>query len=229
MDFSRECGCATASGFLQSFSSTNAVASCFHCNRNFNAHLTLLLMSAVVPPVLQVITGLLQMTPQSPGRFEYLSAGKFEDTSYYVWSCRNGVQVTEKGQFAGSLSFPWHGTRSYIHISFFLWLWVVILTYCSFVYWWESWGHTEIMKVWKDDPDKIRNNPKSKSWKIARKGAMRKLFFLILKWKKKPIFFILYSNEVVFYHQQNNTAELLNRWVLHFCKRNSDQKSSLKY
>lgn len=57
----------------------------------------------------------------------------------------------------------------------------------SFIYWWESWGYTEIMKVWKGDPDKIMNNLKSKSWKIARKWAMRKLFFLILNKVEKHI------------------------------------------
>lgn len=67
------------------------------------------------------------------------------------------------------------------------------------------------MKVCKGDPDKIMNNLKSKSWKIARKRAMRKLFFLILDKVKKIYSFILYSNEVAFYHQQNNTTELLNR------------------
>lgn len=70
--------------FNHSSSSTNAVTSCFRCTRNFNAHLTLLLMSALVSPVLRVNTGLLQMTTQSPGRFEYLLAGEFEDTFYFV-------------------------------------------------------------------------------------------------------------------------------------------------
>ena len=117
------------------------------------------------------------MTVQFPQRCEYLSIGEFWDTSPFLCSCRNGIQVMTEGTigWVTSVLMTWHEVLWTFFWSYWMACGILVpqpgieltppaLEVCrlhhwtarevpgwqflfSFLYWWENWGQRETVKV----------------------------------------------------------------------------------